>query len=71
MLTYHYRIMANHQGNTEEIDSTDDVNEAEDLRGQYQFAYGDAWVIWVEKQTLDDGFLVDVDVHDCSRNPTA
>lgn len=69
MLTYHYRIMANHQGCTDEVDSTDDVREAEDLRIDYQVTYGDAWVIWVEKQTLDDGCLVDV--YDCSSTPTA
>jgi len=51
----HYRILANHQGQTEELDYTDDKEEAIRFRDEYQL--GSNWVVWVEVQTFVDGVL--------------
>lgn len=50
-----YRVMANHQGQTEEIDLTSDKEEAIRWRDEYQI--GSRWVVWVEVQTFVDGVL--------------
>jgi len=55
----HWRIMGNYQGSTEEIDHADDEAEAVHLQGQYQFAFGPSWDVWVEVQEYEEGQLMD------------
>jgi len=44
-----YRIMGNHQGSIEEIDSTNNYKDACFLANEYRMAFGIGWQIWVEE----------------------
>jgi hypothetical protein len=57
MVGKYYRIMGNHQGQTEEIDGTEVEAEAREWQAQYQLDYGPSWVVWVEVQTYLHGQL--------------
>jgi len=44
-----YLILGRYQGNTEEIDETEDRKDAVYLRGEYAMAYGAGWAISIKK----------------------
>ncbi len=43
-----YTIYGTYKGNTEEIDTAEDLQSAEYLVGEYKLAYGKDWTIWYE-----------------------
>jgi hypothetical protein len=43
-----YTIYGSYRGNTEEIDTAEDLTSAEYLVGEYKLAYGKDWDIWYE-----------------------
>ena len=40
-----YKIMGTYRGNTEELDSADNLDEANYLLAEYQLAYAGDWII--------------------------
>ena len=43
-----YKIMGTYQGETEELDETSDLRDAEYLLGEYRMAYGREWRIFIQ-----------------------
>ena len=46
-----FRIMGTYQGETEEIDTADNKEEARYLVAEYRLAFGADWRIWAERKT--------------------
>lgn len=47
MKTKHYYIMGNYHGSIDELDSSDNLEEALVLESEYKMAFDSDWNIWI------------------------
>ena len=49
-----YKIVGRCQGEKEEIDEFETIKEAKEMLTEYRIAFGQGWMLWVEKEGKSD-----------------